>query len=149
MKLAEALQERADLNRRIEQLKYRLLDNALVQEGEEPAEDPNDLLEQLNADINSLEALIAQINLKNASVTVEGKTLTELIAQRDMLNVRIDAYRQLISSASTPYERARNSEIRIISAVNVRELQKKSDAISKELRQLDNLIQSTNWTTEM
>ena len=149
MKLAEALQERADLNRRIEQLKYRLLDNALVQEGEEPAEDPNDLLEQLNADINSLEALIAQINLKNASVTVEGKTLTELIAQRDMLNVRIDAYHQLISSASTPYERARNSEIRIISAVNVRELQKKSDALSKELRQLDNLIQSTNWTTEM
>lgn len=149
MKLAEALQERADLNRRIEQLKYRLLDNALVQEGEEPAEDPGELLEELNAAVDSLETLIAQINLKNASVKVEGKTLTELIAQRDMLNVRAEAYRQLISSASTPYERARNSEIRIISAVNVRELQKKADALSKELRQLDNLIQSTNWTTEM
>ncbi|MEO2800040.1 DIP1984 family protein, partial [Flavonifractor plautii] len=36
MKLAEALQERADLNRNIEQLKNRLSSNALVQEGEQP-----------------------------------------------------------------------------------------------------------------
>ena len=40
MKLAEALQERADLNRRIAGLSSRLADNALVQEGERPAEDP-------------------------------------------------------------------------------------------------------------
>ena len=44
MKLAEALQERADLNRRIEQLRYRLGNNALMQEGEKPAEDPAALL---------------------------------------------------------------------------------------------------------
>ena len=48
MKLAEALQERADLNRQIEQLKARLYNNALVQEGEAPAEDPNELLAQLD-----------------------------------------------------------------------------------------------------
>ncbi len=34
MKLAEALQERADLNRRIQQLQQRLENNAMVQEGE-------------------------------------------------------------------------------------------------------------------
>ena len=39
MKLAEALQERADLNRQIEQLQARLYNNAVVQEGEKPAED--------------------------------------------------------------------------------------------------------------
>lgn len=33
MKLAEALQERADINRNIEQLKNRLNNNVLVQEG--------------------------------------------------------------------------------------------------------------------
>ena len=43
MKLAEALQERADLNRKIEQLNNRLSNNALVQEGEEPAENPEKL----------------------------------------------------------------------------------------------------------
>ena len=40
MKLAEALQERADLNRRLQQLQQRLANNAIVQEGEQPAEDP-------------------------------------------------------------------------------------------------------------
>ena len=37
MKLAEALQERADLARRIDALKSRLSHNAIVQEGELPA----------------------------------------------------------------------------------------------------------------
>ena len=49
MKLAEALQERADLNRRMEQLKRRLTSNALVQEGERPAEEPAELLAELTA----------------------------------------------------------------------------------------------------
>ena len=40
MKLAEALQERADLNRNIERLKVRLNNNVLVQDGEETAENP-------------------------------------------------------------------------------------------------------------
>lgn len=33
MKLAEALQERADLNKKIEQLRSRITSNALMQEG--------------------------------------------------------------------------------------------------------------------
>ena len=48
MKLAEALQERADLNRRIEQLRNRLENSALVQEGERPAEAPEVLLEAVS-----------------------------------------------------------------------------------------------------
>ena len=38
MKLAEALQERADLNSKINELRCRLGNNATVQEGEAPAE---------------------------------------------------------------------------------------------------------------
>ena len=51
MKLAEALQERADINRNIEQLKYRLNNNVLVQEGEKPAENPEKL--KLELDLHS------------------------------------------------------------------------------------------------
>ena len=47
MKLAEALQERADINRSIEQLNSRLNNNILVQEGEKPAEDPMKLKNEL------------------------------------------------------------------------------------------------------
>ena len=66
-----------------------------------------------------------------------------------MLTVQIEAYRALISEASTTWQRARNSEIRILSSVNVRELTKKADQLSKQLRQLENRIQETNWTTEI
>lgn len=87
MKLAEALQERADLNRRIEQLRYRLNNNVLVQEGEKPLEDPAALLEELESSFTRLEWLIARINLTNCAVKVEGRSLTELIARRDVLSL--------------------------------------------------------------
>ena len=44
MKLANALSQRSELQERIRQLEARLLDNARVQEGEQPAEDPEELL---------------------------------------------------------------------------------------------------------
>ena len=37
----------------------------------------------------------------------------------------------------------------MIATVNVRELQKTADTISKEIRTLDNLLQSTNWTVDL
>lgn len=54
MKLAEALQERSDLTRRIQQLQSRLNNNATVQEGEKPAEEPQTLLCELDASIDRL-----------------------------------------------------------------------------------------------
>ena len=112
MKLAEALQERADLNRRIEQLRYRLNNNVLVQEGEKPLEDPAALLEELESSFTRLEWLIARINLTNCAVKVEGRSLTELIARRDVLSLRADAYRRLVEEASQNTHRATRTEIR-------------------------------------
>ena len=43
MKLAEALSVRADLQRRISQLKSRLKDSSKIQEGDTPAENVKDL----------------------------------------------------------------------------------------------------------
>lgn len=43
MKLAEALIVRTDFQKRLEQVKHRLLLNAKFQEGESPSEDPKDL----------------------------------------------------------------------------------------------------------
>jgi len=62
MKLAEALQERADLNTRINQLRNRLGNNVLYQEGGEVAEKPEDLLKELDECVKRLEYLIGAIN---------------------------------------------------------------------------------------
>lgn len=149
MKLAEALQERADLNRRIEQLRYRLSNNVLVQEGEKPLEDPAALLEELESSFTRLEWLIARINLTNCAVKVEGRSLTELIARRDVLSLRAEAYRRLVEEASQNTHRATRTEIKILSAVNVPALQKQADDASRELRLLDNTLQATNWTADL
>lgn len=58
MKLAEALNNRADLKKRLFQLKERLLRNSKVQEGEEPSENPEDLLIEVNSCLEELELLI-------------------------------------------------------------------------------------------
>ena len=149
MKLAEALQERADLNRKIEQLRGRIQTNALVQEGEKPAEDPNKLIKELEDCLQRLEYLMAQINLTNCRSTVEGKTLTELIARRDALKLRQSAWRDILYAASQTTSRARNTEIRILSTMNVAKLQEKADSLAKELRVLDNSIQQANWAIEL
>lgn len=149
MKLAEALQERADLNRRIEQLRYRLNNNVLVQEGEKPLEDPAALLEELESSFTRLEWLIARINLTNCAVKVEGRSLTELIARRDVLSLRAEAYRRLVEEASQNTHRATRTEIKILSAVDVPALQRQADDVSRELRLLDNTLQATNWTADL
>lgn len=149
MKLAEALQARADLNRRIEHLKNRLSLNAVVQEGEQPAENPADLLTELDECILNLEQLIARINFTNCKTLADGQSLTELIAKKDCLSIRLCAYRALVTEASQLAHRATRTEIKIISTINVREIQKSADDFGKELRLLDNTLQEMNWKTDL
>lgn len=147
MKLAEALQERADLNKKIEQLKSRLEANATVQEGEKTAEDPNELLKELNSSIARLEFLIAKINMVNCHTSTNGKTLTELLAEKDCLSLNINTLQNLRNSASRLAQRATRSEIKILSAIDVKNLQSEIDKLSKRLRIVDNCIQEANWST--
>ena len=149
MKLAEALQERADLSRNIEQLRCRLTNNAIVQEHEKPAEDPKALIRELDSSVIRLEELIRRINLTNCAVLSDGKTITELIAKKDALKMKISVYKDLAAAASQTARRARMTEIKILSTVDVKKLQKQIDDMSKELRITDNTIQALNWSTEL
>jgi len=69
MKLAEALANRADLQRRLEQMRGRLQKSALVQEGESPPEDPEELLEETERLVSELEGYMRRINRTNLSAT--------------------------------------------------------------------------------
>ena len=149
MKLAEALQLRSDLQKRMEQLAGRLYDNATVQEGETPAEDPEALLAEYEDCAGQLEELIARINRTNCGTRTEKGTLTELLARRDCLKKRVAVYQNFLASASSLTRRATRSEIRICSAVSVPEYRRKADALSRELRETDNAIQAANWTAEL
>lgn len=149
MKLAEALQERADLNRKIEELRRRLGNCVLVQEGEEPPEDPDLLLRELDESILRLETLMKCINLTNGRTKANGKTLTEIIARKDALFIRLSAYRDLVYTAGQSTGRARGTEIRVRALLKASALQAEADRTAKEIRELDNLLQETNWKTKL
>lgn len=149
MKLAEALSLRADLQKRLAQLRYRLVNNAKVQDGESPSEAPEDLLKELNESIVLLEKLIADINRTNNNTVADGISLVEMIAKRDALALKNSILQDFVKSASEKFERYTSSEIRIKSTVKVSEMQKEVDRISKEMRELDVRIQGLNWTTEL
>jgi len=149
MKLATALTQRADLQTKISELSVRLNNNAKVQEGEEPAERPEELLKELDSCCRQLEALIAGINLTNSKTVINGKTITELLAKRDVLAKKINTERTFLDNASERVTRYSKTEIVIKSTVDVADLQKKIDKMSKELRELDEIIQEANWTTDL
>ena len=149
MKLANALTERAELQTRVRQLESRLMNNAQVQEGERPAEEPAALLEALDAAYAALESLIARINLTNSAKYVQGESLTALLARRDCLAGKIGVLRTFCDNASALVTRRTIGEIRIKSTVDVAAMQKQIDVLSKELRELDAVIQEKNWTTEL
>lgn len=150
MKLAEALQIRADIQNRIAQIGTRLQNNATTQEGSEPAENPVELLKELDALLAQHEELVTRINITNSRATDDkGETLTRLIARRDMLQKKVQMLRDLVGAASQLTNRYHLSEIRVISTINVAETQKKVDEVSKQLRETDIALQQLNWTTDL
>ena len=149
MKLAEALILRADLQKRIDQLRVRLNNNAKVQENDEPSEKPEDLLNELDSNINQLKVLIKQINKTNCVTVSNGQTLADLIAERDTLTLKSNILRGFLNIAGQRVNLYSTTEIKIMSTVDVPALQKELDLLSKKIRETDTELQQANWLTEL
>lgn len=152
MKLAEALTARADLQRRIEQLRARIIANARYQEGEEPAEDAASLLGEAEAGLGQLRDLIRRINATNARLDLGADgTMTDALAARDVLRLQHSLLADAASAASGSNQgmRQMRSELRQIAALPVGQLRDAADGVAQELRELDNRIQHANWTNDL
>ena len=149
MKLAEALILRSDLQKRIEQLRVRLNNNAKVQENDEPSENPEELLNELDSNINQLKVLIKQINKTNCVTVSNGQTLADLIAERDTLTLKSNILRGFLNIAGQKVNLYSTTEIKIMSTVDVPALQKELDLLSKKIRETDTELQQANWLTEL
>ena len=149
MKIAEALILRADIQKRISQLKTRLNNNAKVQENEEPAENPEFLLTELDDLISKLNNLIIKINRTNTLSKIDGISLVELIAKKDTLSQKAVILREFIEIASQKINLYSSTEIKVFSTVNVPAQQKQLDKLSKEIRETDTKLQQANWTIDL
>ncbi|MFJ2551039.1 DIP1984 family protein [Microbacterium sp. NPDC087591] len=153
MKLAEALTARADLQRRIEQLRARITANARYQEGEEPAEDAAALIVEADAALEQLRQLIRRINATNSRLDLGADgTMTDALAARDVLRLQHSLLADAAAAASganDQFLRQMRSELRQISALPVGALRARADRVAQELRELDNRIQQANWSNDL
>lgn len=137
------------MKKRVYQLAHRIEACATHQEGTEPNEDPTAIFAEMDAAIARFEELVCAVNIKNSQTVVDGRTLTEWIARKDCLKLKIDQYLSVVGAASRWNYRTMKTEIRILASVDVKALNRRIDELSKELRTVDNLIQKTNWEIEL
>lgn len=150
MKLAEALAERSDCQKQLEEIRNRLENSVRIQEGEDPAEDPNDQLVEADRLYKRLLGLISAINRTNSRTAFDGeRTITDAIAERDILSKRRDFLTAVAGSASSRWDRYSKSEVRFVMTVSVRTLRSEADQLAKQYRELDLRIQELNWKTEL
>ena len=150
MKLAEALSLRKDCQKKIEQLKGRITSNVKVQEGDEPLENPDDLMNELDTNLKQLEEIIWRINATNMQChNAKGESLTQLMARRDVLTMRVNTLRNVFNTASESQNRYSQSEIKMVTVVDVKKLGKKVDDLSAKLRVLDMEIQALNFSSDL
>ncbi|MBB3112253.1 hypothetical protein FHS18_004339 [Paenibacillus phyllosphaerae] len=150
MRLAEALVLRADCQRKVAQLKARLGRVIKVQEGDQPSESPTELLEELNRTLDEQTSWVKRINKTNALSAFDADlSLADVLAERDRLMQERNFMSGLLEEASIKHDRYSRQEVKFYTTVDIAELQKQVDALSKRYRELDFKIQEKNWSTEL
>jgi hypothetical protein len=79
----------------------------------------------------------------------DGKTLTEMMAEREVLGKRVQVLREVFDRASQQADRYGRNEIKYVTTIDVPALRKQIDKYSQQLRKLDIEIQALNFITEM
>ena len=150
MKLSEALAERSELTRKLNELRERIIRNAKFQEGEKPAEDPSTLIEEYLQISHESSGLIVRINNTNNQLILEnGTTMVQALAERDRLKNTHSLMKALATEATPKQDRYSKKEIKFVSSVSVTETQKTADNLAKEYRALDCQIQQANWNHDL
>ena len=150
MKLAEALARRSTLQRRIISLRERAGTNALVQEGNDPHEHPENLIRQAEEALSELESLVVRISRTNTENTLsDGRTLAEAVAHRDTLKQRNAFLIHVAERAEQPLNRMGFHEIRFLTTVSVGDVRARAEAAAEEWRVLNAQIQERNWQVDL
>ncbi|MCA0459061.1 MAG: DIP1984 family protein [Chloroflexi bacterium] len=150
MKLAEALILRADLLKRVQQLRERLVRSAQTPEGERPPEDPPELLAEGSQLLTQYTDIVSRINRTNSATSFkDGLTVTDALAVRDTLTLERSLIDTLITAAANPAHRYQRAEIKYVSTVSIADLQKRKDELARRYRELDSAIQALNWNVDL
>jgi hypothetical protein len=140
MLVAEALSLRKSNNDALNNLLQAISTSAY-----DPEEDCNKTVAKYLALHTEQEELIKNINFTNETTLVsEGLTLSGARVRRDFLIEAAGKLRNLPTSKKKAY----SDEVHrlVLDSIKVRQT---ADDFSRQARELDNLIQKTNWNTEL
>jgi hypothetical protein len=144
MKLAEALIKRKDTLKMIDVVNRRMVDMALLDEGQVPEFSHDEMIKELDELYLDLVLLMQTINRTNANVMFdENRTITDALAERDILSYRQKIIMKLLNETS-----AKRYMYKHVRTYSVRKLAKELDKTAKKFRELDMKIQQKNWATE-
>lgn len=150
MKLAEALITRADAESRIYQLRDRLNRSVRVQEGDDPPEAPQTLLDELDQVLAQFTDLVQRINRTNAQTSFDDqRTITDALAERDALTQRRNILTGIVNTATQVNFRYSSAEIKSVVTVDVAALQREIDTLARQYREIDSAIQRLNWEIDL
>ena len=140
---------RADAQKKLLSLRERITRNAVVQQGDKPHEDPSALMKEAVGVLDELERLMIRINAAYlANSLPDGRSLATAIARRDKLVKQHSLLQAAIAGSKKEPERYSMSEIKWVATVDVAKLQKQSDDLAKQVRELNAEIQEANWKVE-
>jgi len=150
MKLAEALLIRNELMKDVGSLKVRIAENATVQEGDAPSEDPDVLIQKALSALAELETLICKINRTNIQATLpDGTTMMATLAQRDCLIKQHAVLNKALENTQVKTHRQTREEIKWVKILDVQAIQKRADVLAAQIRKLNTAIQEANWQVEL
>ena len=149
MKLAEALNLRSTLIKQILGLKSRLVDCVSIPEGENPIDSAEELLKEVEPLIEQLHQLVFNINLTNLQVKDNGKSITELLAERDALSMRTQILNDCLIQLKDNKRRYRPDDLKFIQTVEPSVLREMHSKEASKLRQLNLKIQMLGWMNDL
>jgi hypothetical protein len=150
MKLAEALLLRSDLNKKLLSLRDRIVRYAVVQEGEQPHENPEDLHQEASGVIGELKDLSVKIDRANqAGRLSSGVSMTDALAERMALTQQHALIVAAIEGTKREPDRYGVREIKWVATVDLVGYQKRLEDLAKKIRELNAAIQEANWKIDI
>lgn len=150
MKLAEALVLRADLQKKLENLKKRLANSVLKLDDIQVIEDPAILKLEADETIAILYSLIDRIYRTNQSVILpSGQSMVTVLAKRDELVERRKLLDYIINKSLPDSGLYFNERGKWQPAIDISTYQKQMDDIAMQIRRLNLGIQQTNWQVDL
>jgi hypothetical protein len=152
MKLAEAVNLRKNMRVKLASMNSLITQNLTHIEGDEPEEDVESLLSELNNLYDDYNRLIDAINNANNTFLPDiDSTLSQLIVKRDVLRQQAQAYRSMEGYAKTTPARMYGQATmpKLITVVKGSDIRKAAESFESAARSADLLIQRLDWVVDV